>query len=291
MYVNELVEQRDARMAADAERVDDEQEAPADCVRPVELGLPDLEHLRGRREARHVREEAEQEVGRVVELPAHRQLDEVAQRAVGHRDARAVRLVVPEQAGVVHEPVLLQQVGGVGTERERRRPVALRARVEGILDPADAPAHQLALLVDREFQDALVVIAVVADLAPEALDVVARAGMLVDDLPWHHERRRDPVPVQQFEDARDASAYVVIAARQRAWRQELERTAPQRLGVEVHRQRHGAAVAIFPEHHALLPSGTTRIIESPARRSARPGWPRRPHARRRAPSHPPRVRR
>ena len=64
--------------------------------------------------------------------------------------------------------------------------------------------HQLALLVDRELQDALVVVAVVADLAAEALDVAAGAGMLVDDLAGHHERGRDPVPVEQLEDARDA---------------------------------------------------------------------------------------
>ena len=34
-----------------------------------------------------------------------------------------VRLVVPEQAGVVDEPVLLEQIGGVRPERERRRAV------------------------------------------------------------------------------------------------------------------------------------------------------------------------
>ena len=123
MYVKQLVEQCDARMASDAERVDDEQEAAADGVRPVELRLPDLEHLRGRREARHVREEAEEEVGRVVELPAHRQLDEVAQRAAGHGNPRAVRLVVAEQARVVREAVLLEQVRGVRPERERRRSI------------------------------------------------------------------------------------------------------------------------------------------------------------------------
>jgi D-xylose transport system ATP-binding protein len=46
-----LVEHRDPRVAPDAERVHDEQEAAADLVGAVELGLPDLEHLGWRAEA------------------------------------------------------------------------------------------------------------------------------------------------------------------------------------------------------------------------------------------------
>ena len=46
---DELVEHRDPRVPADAERMHDEQEAAAHAVRPVEFGLPDLEHLGGRR--------------------------------------------------------------------------------------------------------------------------------------------------------------------------------------------------------------------------------------------------
>src|SRR5581483_12476726 len=48
---DQLVEHRDARVAADAEGMDDEEEAPAGGVRAVVLRLPDLEHLRRRREA------------------------------------------------------------------------------------------------------------------------------------------------------------------------------------------------------------------------------------------------
>src|SRR5579862_6769849 len=116
----------------------DEQEAAAGRVRAVELRLPDLEHLRRRREPRHVWEEAEEEVGRVVELPAHGQLDEVAQRAADDRHTWAVWLVVPEEARVVCEAELLQKVGCVGAERERRRAVAERRRAEYVLEPGDS---------------------------------------------------------------------------------------------------------------------------------------------------------
>src|SRR5437667_6706527 len=100
---DELVEHRDARVPADAERMDDEKEAAADAVGALELRLPDLEHLGGSREAGHIGKEAEEEVRRIVELPADRQLDEVAERAAGDRNARPVGLVVAEEARVVCE--------------------------------------------------------------------------------------------------------------------------------------------------------------------------------------------
>src|SRR4029077_20615160 len=98
-----------------------------------------------------------------------------------------------------------------------------------------------------QLEHALVVVAVIADLVPAALgDRGARVGMLVGDLPGHHERRRQVVPVEQRMDARQRRTYVVVAAGERTQRLELERPAPQRLGVEVDGQRRGAAIAVLP---------------------------------------------
>src|SRR5581483_6762428 len=217
------------------------------AVGAVELGLPDLEHLRRRREAGHVRKEAEQEVRRVVELPAHRQLDEVPERAVRDRNAGPVGLVVPEQARVVGEAELLEQVGRVRPERERRRSVPARRRAERFLEPRDPALHQLALLLDRQVQHALVVVAVVADLVPAALgDLGTCVGMLVRDLRRDHERRREVVVVEQRVDPGKRRSHVVVAARERARRRQLERAAPERLRVEVDGERGGAAVPPLP---------------------------------------------
>src|SRR5262245_5410756 len=147
--LDQLVEHRDPRVSPDAERMHDEQKAAAGRVRAVELRLPDLEHLRRRGEAGHVREEAEEEVGRVVQLPAHGQLDEVAQWSTDDRNTRPVGLIVSEQARVVHEAELLQEIGSVRSERKRGRTIPTGSRVEGPFEPGDPPLHQLALLVDR----------------------------------------------------------------------------------------------------------------------------------------------
>src|SRR5207245_3959707 len=97
----QLVEEGNAWVPADAEGMHDEQEAATGPVGALELGLPDLEHLRGRSETRHIGEEAEEEVGRVVQLPAHGQLHEVAQTAADGGYARPVGLVVTEEARAV----------------------------------------------------------------------------------------------------------------------------------------------------------------------------------------------
>ena len=77
---------------------------------------------------------------------------------------------------------------------------------------ADPALHLLALVLDRDVEDARVVVAVVADLDPLLRDVAAGARMLVDHLARDHERRRDLPAVEQVEDARDARADVVVPA-------------------------------------------------------------------------------
>jgi hypothetical protein len=211
--LDQLVEQGDPRVPADAEGVHDEQEAAADPVRAVELGLPDLQHLRRRGQPGHVREEAEKEVRRVVELPADRKLHELAQCPAGDRHGRPVGLVVPEEARVVGEPELLEQVGGVRPERERRRPVAPRRALEGLLEAGDPALHQLALLLDRQLEDALVEVTVIADLVPPArCDLGAGVGVLVGDLRRNHERRGNLVLVEERVDPRQRRADVVVTA-------------------------------------------------------------------------------
>ena len=105
------------------------------------------------------------------------------------------------------------------------------------------------------------VIAVVADLVPPArCDLGAGVGVLVDHLAGDHERRRDLVAVQQLVDAGQCGAHVIVAARHRAGRRQIERARPQRLRVEVDRQRHCAPIALPPHAH-ILPEGCD-IIKS-----------------------------
>ena len=93
---------------------------------------------------------------------------------------------------------------------------------EHVLDPPDPAAHQLALLLDRDVEHALVVVAVVADLvAPPRRDLSAGVRVLVDHLAGDHERRRDLVAVQQLVDPRQRGAHVVVASRHRAGRRRL----------------------------------------------------------------------
>src|SRR3954449_12486773 len=74
--LDEALEHRDPVAAADHLRVHgDHEDAALDVlVHVVELALPDLEHLRRRRQADARRIEVELEVWPVVELEAHRDL-------------------------------------------------------------------------------------------------------------------------------------------------------------------------------------------------------------------------
>ena len=84
--------------------------------------------------------------------------------------------------------------------------------VERFLEPGDAALHQFALFLDRQLEDALVVVAVVADLVTAARrDLGASVGVLVGDLRGHHEGRGDLVLVEQRVDARQRRADVVVA--------------------------------------------------------------------------------
>ncbi len=161
------------------------------------------------------------------------------------RDARPVRLVVAEQARVVGEAELLEQVGGVGPECERRRAVAARRRrrtsprcVRSRAASARAPRRSGCRARSRGGSRGS------RPRTPRAGDLAARVGVLVDDLSRHHEGGRDARACSSSaQDAREAGADVVVAARQRARRRQLERAAPERLGVEVDRERDRAPVA------------------------------------------------
>ena len=102
--------------------------------------------------------------------------------------------------------------------------------------------------------------------------------------PGHHERGGDAVGLEEAQDARQPRADVVVAARHRARGEQLEGAAPQRLRVEVDRERHGAAIAPLPQHRALLRRGSR--LPSPPRASAPAPRrsPRTRRARRRAPA-------
>src|SRR5262249_29213675 len=62
---------------------------------------------------------------------------------------------------------------------------------------------------------------------------------------------RKLVLVEERENARQSGADVVVATRERAGRVQLEGPAPERLGVEVDRERDRALVPVVP-HGALL---------------------------------------
>ena len=103
------------------------------------------------------------------------------------------------------------------------------------------------------------VVTVVADVVDAALlDLGAGVGVLVDDLARHHEGGRHVLAVEQVEDSGQTRADVVVAARDRARRIELERASPECLGVEVDRERERAAVLALPEAQDVSPSGAVR---------------------------------
>src|SRR5262249_59590452 len=76
---------------------------------------------------------------------------------------------------------------------------------------------------------------------------------------------RKLMAVEEIEDPRQSGADIVVAPREWARRRELECAAPERLGVEVDRERHCAPIAPFPHRRwsLLLPR---RGIIKPRRR-------------------------
>src|SRR5204863_4760615 len=106
-----------------------------------------------------------------------------------------------------------------------------RRGVEDLLETRDAALHQLALLLERELEHALVEVAVVADLVPPPCrDLRTGTGMVVRDLPRNHEGGGHVVLVEEGVDARQRRADIVIATGERTGRRQLEGAAPERLG-------------------------------------------------------------
>ena len=189
-------------------------------VHPVELRLPDLEHLARRRAALPVRVEVELEVHPVVELEAERQLPDRRLAAALERDtarhlvadARVERpVVVGHQARVVEEAELLDEgerrLGEVG-----RRCAEAERRDADALEHGPGALHVGPLLVRRLQARVDVRVGVVGDLVPGLEDRGRLVRKRLDRVAGDEEGRVEIVLVEKAEDARDADARAVFAA-------------------------------------------------------------------------------
>ena len=157
-----------------------------------------------------------------------------------------VRPVVGHEGALVAKPQLANDAQRVGTEVPARRTIANGTFAGHTGEFADGAREQCALHGIAQRGIHLVNPAVHANLVTPALPDRGqhlRRQRQADG--WNEERRRNPVLVQQVDDATDSNSAAVLPLRERA-RVGLTESQCHGLVVGVEREQHGHAGTIRP---------------------------------------------
>ena len=227
------------------ERVVGQDPAAALGAQGVELALPQLTRL-----GRRLDQAAAADVGQVavllpvVERPLDRHLDE-ARAAL---DRQLVGGVGVHEAGVVEEAAFGEQRRRPPRQVPHGRAVALRPHPGDPVERLQAAVQRRDLLGEGQGRRLLVQVAVVADLVAGVDDRPHGVGVALGAEPRHEEGRRDPVPLEQPQQAGHADERTVRLVAHHAHPVGVPGGAPQhrRLGVEVEGEGGGRRAALRP---------------------------------------------
>ena len=167
----------------------------------------------------------ELELDEVVEVPRHRQLDQVDGPApaecLGRRnlvaDATPVRLEVrAHEAALVLETVLEEERHGRGAVVPAGRAIPGRPHASHGLERLEAEFEHLALALRRELHGVLVHPAVMADLVASVANRADSVRVGARRVARDEERAGNPVALEQRENSADADR-TELPARDHAW--------------------------------------------------------------------------